>query len=1027
MKKKTARFSPRVTIDEETTVCLVAGGAGFVGSYLCETLVDQNCFVYCLDNFSTGRQANLVRIKNHPQFAVLEHDLNSREKLKLPRKVDYVFHVAGVEAYTNGLDVSLETLLVNSFGTKMLLELARDNQAKFLLASSEQVYNGFISEESLTCYFGKTRTMDAEGAFAEAKRFAEALVFEYVKKYQVNARIVRLDFLYGPRISLEAGSILAKLIQDAVKGRIEVPGNGLTRLYPTYITDAVYGLVKTMFSQASKGQVYTLVDPKMVTILNFAYHLRDQLGKGTKIEFTKGEDLYNFEFPQKSVLDSQELLGWYPKVEAKEGVKLTLDWFLGQKKISLPKPDSETEVKEVKTEKSETKKAPSFITPSQPMPAPIDIPKEESQPQASDQGQAIVKRPKISFNWLGKLPLVILTLFLILVLSLLPLAGFVWVSYQGTTSLKQAQEALQVNEIETMARFSHQAQKNFSYANLLLNKFSWLTVRVGLGEETIIVDQALQTGRYLAEATDQFWLAFESGEKLMAITLDKEPGDSARQLQTMQTNLDQLNIKLGFAEAELNQLMPRLEGSKLFGRKKEELKKIQQNLPQWRRQVIEAKQMLTILPGLLRFYDKQTFLVLLQDNQELRPTGGFIASYALITFEKGKIIDFSIEDIYTADSQLKGYIKPPDAIKRYLGEDVWWFRDSNISPDFPTSAARASWFLEKEVKREVIGVIGINLDLMKNLLAAMGPVYLPDYKEKIDANNVYEKAEYHSEVNLSPGSTQKKDFLGSLTQALFENIKQLESDQSLSLAQMLIKSLNEKAVMVWLPGGGEAKLLSQYGWDGSLRVPPERLPEFEMIDLTDFLMPVEANFGVNKANFFISRQTDHQVTILKDGRLQEKFTLKLTNNSPSEAWPGGTYKNYLRLYTPSDTQLEKIIITQPKSKEIKVLEKREYEIRKELGRQIFGFLVEIPAKEEREISVEYRRAKRLPIDQPQLTYLFYWQKQSGITDDPQSLVINYPTFLRPIKMSQQADLLTQSLKFTTDSQQDRLFAVTFGR
>ena len=1018
MKKKTARFSPRVAIDEETTVCLVAGGAGFVGSYLCEILVGQNCFVYCLDNFSTGRQVNLARIKKHPQFAVLEHDLNSREKLKLPRKVDYVFHVAGVEAYTNGLDVSLETLLVNSFGTKTLLELARDNQAKFLLASSEQVYSGFLSEQSLASYFGKTRTMEAESAFAEAKRFAEALVFEYVKKHQVNARIVRLDFLYGPRINLEAGSILAKLFQDAAKGRIEVPGNGLTRLYPTYITDAVYGLVKTMFSQASKGRIYTLVDPKMVTILNFAYHLRDQLGEGTKIEFTKGDDLYNFEFPQKSVLDSQELLGWYPKVEAKEGVKLTLDWFLEQKKIGLPKPDSEAKVEEIKTEKKEEKKAPSFISQTQPSPAPIDTPKEKPQPQVSDQ--------KISFNWLRRLPLAFLALFLILLLSLLPLAGFVWVSYQGAVSLKQAQEALLANEIETMARFSRQAQKNFTYANLFLKKFSWLIAKVGLGTEMVMMDQALQTGRYLAEATDQLWLVFESGKKLMAIALDREPGDPAQQLQAMQTNLDQLNIKLGFAEAELNQVMLRLEGKKLFGPKKE-FKKIQQNLPQWRRQVIEAKQMLTILPGLLRFYDKQTFLVLLQDNQELRPTGGFIGSYALITIEEGKIIDFTAEDIYTADSQLKGYIKPPDAIKRYLGEDVWWFRDSNISPDFPTSAARGSWFLEKEVKREVIGVIGTNLDLMKNLLTATGPVYLPDYKEKIDANNVFEKAEYHSEVNFSPGLTKKKDFLGSLIQALFENIKQLESDQIIGLAQMLIKSLNEKAVMVWLPGGEEANLLSQYGWDGGLRTPPETLPEFEMIDLTDYLMPVEANFGVNKANFFISRQTDHQVTILKDGRLLEKFTLKLTNNSLSEAWPGGTYKNYFRLYAPSDAQLEKVIISHPKNKEIKILKKREYEIRRELGKQVFGFLVEIPAKEEREITVEYRRAKKLPVSQSQLTYLFYWQKQSGITDDRQSLVINYPMFLKPIKMSQQAAFLTQSLKFTTDSRQDRLFAVTFSR
>lgn len=1040
MKKKTARFSPQVSVDQDITVCLVAGGAGFVGSSLCESLVGQNCFVYCLDNFSTGREKNIARILNHPQFSILRHDLNSREKLKVPKKLDYVFHVAGAEAYSNGLDVSLETLLVNSFGTKMLLELARENEAKFLLASSEQVYHGFVSEANLNQYFGRTRTMEAEGAFAEAKRFAEALTFEYLKKYDLNARIVRLDFLYGQRMNPESGTILAQLFLQAEKGRIQIPGNGLTRLYPTYISDAVYGLVKATFSHTSKGRVYTLVNPQMVTILNFAYLLRDQQTQKVEIEFVKGDDLYNFEFPQRSVLDSQEALGWYPQIGAKEGIKLTQDWLTAEKKLPekgkeireeiideekeapQPKKAKAPAGPELKTERDKPPAKPSFISSSL-----QEVPVKEKLPVLPQSKEGIPQQklePGISFNWLRWLILAFLSFLLVSLVLFLPVAGFGLTSYQGAASLKKAQASLGEKDIEAMARYSHQAQNYFNYADLLLKKFSWLTTKIGLREQTNFADEVLQSISHLASATDQLWLAFESGERLIAIFFDQEAGDLALELKSLQTSLDKAETELAFAEAGLNQILPFLEGRDFF-KFKGELKKLAQDLPSWRAQLKKGKQMLVILPGLLRPYDKATFLVLLQNNQELRPTGGFIGSYALVTVEKGKILDFEVEDIYTADGQLKGYIQPPDAIKRYLGEEVWWFRDSNISPDFPTSAARAAWFLEKEMKREVTGVVAINLETVKNILTATGPVYLPDYKEEINANNIFERAEYHSEVNFFPGSTQKRDFLASLTQALFESIKQLETKQSLTLAQMLTKSLDEKAIMIWLPGEEEGRLLAQYGWDGSLRNPPSLLPEFGKVDLADYLMAVEANFGVNKANFFISRESNHEVTISKEGRLQEKHKLTLNNQSPSDAWPGGVYKNYFRIYVPADSQLGKVTISDGKGEE-KILSKKDYEIRRELDRQVFGFLIEVPVKETRIVTIEYARAQNIDLDKLQATYLFYWQKQAGIGNNPMTLTINYPMFLKPLKMSQEASLTTQSLKFKTDSSKDRLFAVSFG-
>jgi nucleoside-diphosphate-sugar epimerase len=1067
MKAQSARPLRTTREQTELTVCLVAGGAGFVGSHLCESLLGQNCFVYCLDNFSTGRETNIAGFKDHGQFELLDHDLNGRQKLNLPRQVDYIFHVAGVEAYSNGLDVSLDTLLVNSFGTKTLLELAKEHQAKFLLASSEQVYGGFVSETNVSQYFGASRSLEAEGAFAEAKRFAEALTFEYGKKHQVNARIVRLDFLYGPRMNLESGSIIAKLFsQSAKEKQVTVPGNGLTRLYPTYITDAVYGLVKAMFSQSSNGRVYGLINPQMMTILNFAYLIRDQGDSQIAVKLGSGEDLYNFEFPEKGVLDSQELLGWYPKVEAREGVKVTWDWLASQTKPTPPAAEWETKsrgktrAKQAKgiektteptvlppilTQQLPQKEAPqeppgepngrfpSFITPGPVSKVAVGLPAPSAPKVAQIKAQPTQAKRSYSWRW-PTLSLSFLKprhmhwwivgLCLTLVAVLLPVAVFAFSTYRAVEALKQTQQAIVEGEVEHLGQFSYQARQNFGRSRQFLQALSWITTQVGLRRQTQLADQFLRTGEHLADSTTQLAEAGKSGQKLMVVVLGRETGDPKQEMQTLRSHLDAANNQLGFAEAELEGIPEPLFQVKTLEIGKN-LQLLKAQLPQWRRQLTEAQQALAIVPAILESQEKQTYLVLLQNNQELRPTGGFIGSFALLTIEKGKILDFRVEDSYTADGQLKGYVEPPEVIKKHLGEDIWWFRDSNISPDFPTSAARAAWFIQKEMDREVAGVIGVNLQLVQNLLQAMGPIYVSDYQEQITAENVFERAEYHSEVNFFPGSTQKKDFLGSLSRALFENIRQLESGQLAGLAQATVKSLNERALMVWLPGAKEASLLDQYGWDGALREPPTGLPEFGTVELADYLMPVEANFGVNKANYFVRRSSNHEVAIQKNGEVKETFTLTLTNTSTSEAWPGGRYKNYLRLYLPQDVRLDAVRASKQRGQEGDIIKSKDLDIGSELGKRVVGFLIEVPPLEEREVTVEYHRRVLFPVNDPEATYVLYWQKQAGIGTNPIQITLTYPLFLKPTKLSQEAARSGQSLTVTTDSAQDRVFAVTF--
>src|SRR3990167_2810136 len=221
---------------------LVAGGAGFIGSFLCEALVTQEYNVICVDNLEFGSKANIEKLTHLPSFTFWEADIN-KPGFTLPPtiQISHIFHLAGVEKHQSDAQASLSTLLVNSYGTKNLLDLAASKKSSFVLVSSTEVFHGAVTQTSLYKYFKDGRNI-IQTSFAEAKRFAESLTAEYLKKQGLNALVVRVKDPYGPRMDLGSGSPLAGLIAQAInKDKIEIQGDGLKTLNPTFIADIVFG------------------------------------------------------------------------------------------------------------------------------------------------------------------------------------------------------------------------------------------------------------------------------------------------------------------------------------------------------------------------------------------------------------------------------------------------------------------------------------------------------------------------------------------------------------------------------------------------------------------------------------------------------------------------------------------------------------------------------------------------------------------------------------------------------------------
>ena len=380
---------------------------------------------------------------------------------------------------------------------------------------------------------------------------------------------------------------------------------------------------------------------------------------------------------------------------------------------------------------------------------------------------------------------------------------------------------------------------------------------------------------------------------------------------------------------------------------------------------------------------RREYLVLLQNESELRPGGGFIGSYAILSFEDGKFINFEVQDVYEADGQLKGHVEPPEEIKKYLGEAGWFMRDANWQASFPAAARDIAWFLEKETGRKVDGVIGINLATVKAILRVSGELFVPDFKEKVNADNLYEKAEYYSENNFFPGSVQKASFLGGVSKQLMEEIKNMKIEKGEALLSAILEVLDKNEMQIALNEPQLAAVMLSLGWDGSIydgKCSSDRC-------LADYLYLVEANFGVNKANYFINRKINRNVEILSN-EVKNNLRISYANTTKSNSFPGGDYKNYLRIYIPKEAQLTEVAVTE-EGKGRRVVGDTDLVIKEVLGKKEVGFLVTTEVSKKAEVEVKYKQAVNLA-QGDKFSYLSYWQKQSGYGRTGVKMTVNVP-------------------------------------
>lgn len=302
---------------------LVTGGAGFLGSHLCAYLIKKGITVLCVDNLITGNTVNLSALYGNKNFKFIKHDINKPLYLKV--KLDYVFHMASPASPVDYLTYPMETLKVGSIGTLNALGIAKNNNSKFFLASTSEIYGDPLSHPQKEEYWGNVNCVGVRSVYDEAKRFAEALTMAYHRKYKLDTKIVRIFNTYGPRMRPNDGRAIPNFICQALSNKpLTVYGRGAQTRSFCYVDDLIEGIFR--LSQSKINQPLNIGNPKETKLIDIARKI---------IKLTKSKSSICFkDLPQDDpkqrrpdIAKARKCLGWEPKIKLDYGLLKTIEWF----------------------------------------------------------------------------------------------------------------------------------------------------------------------------------------------------------------------------------------------------------------------------------------------------------------------------------------------------------------------------------------------------------------------------------------------------------------------------------------------------------------------------------------------------------------------------------------------------------------------------------------------------------------------------------------------------------------------------
>ena len=912
-------------IKSQTPVTVIVHGGSRLGYLITKTLIEQGSHVIIIDKFNAQTKEYITELKKSKSVDFFE--FKGMEALfKNLKRFDYLFYLLNEQLSQKDFD-SKEFLRETGY-LDLTLRNARKNNAKFSLITSLA-----LNRELSNRVNNSKVASPSPYSNIELQKYCETLAAEFKDKTNLNIRILRIGNLLGKGINRVDNDTLHNLLKDATeKPQITIKGEGLDLHNVINENDATYGILKLTFSDKTKGEVITLANKNNYTTLSIAYKLLELNTEAQSIKFTESE---NTEFVIQDLYvpaPHATKYGWIQQVTLEDSLIEQIQTYYD----SINKKwDVEGKQRLEKKEKSNVK---IYKTSLGNFVSKLFTPIKNIFAKKDFDSSQISKYVGISI-------LTVLFTYFFVYPVIGTLIGLTIISSSAKTlsnSLLDLETSKAKKEITVL-------DKNIDRVSGTLSNLKWVFQITG---GTDLYNNSVELIVGAQYAVDGASGLLDSIEPLASYIKDFQPAvdiqgslpSTSREyreyliaMKENQYKIDDATYKISLSNDIVNSVntsvFPTFLQDKIL-----ELKDLVEKLDST---TSDYKEIITFLPDLLGVDGRQRYLILLQNESEIRSTGGWLTSYGVVGIEGGQVRELFVDDIYNADGTLKVQGKTfnaPKSMNQALGLTTWNFSLVNWYPDLTETYLNAEPFIRALGKGDDLdGIITIDITFIQKLLSKWGGIEVPGETELVTSDNLYDKI-FKLHENFTPGTTQKTTFLANLANEIIQKLLSKNISDLISLSDVFGESLDEKHLQASFKNRDAFNFFNSRAWADSLDSKYNEAP-----------IAIDWNWGANKANLYLEKNYNLQVDIKDEDTIVFKYTIATENTSENLVYPQGNYINYQRVYVPSYATIISV----------KGMDNNKYTTYKESGFKVLGGWFNTNIKDVNTLEITYQ-LKRTP-------------------------------------------------------------------